>query len=189
MRSEKEKMLAGELYDARDPELAAERERASNLCRTLTTLDVSNRAARLALLSELFTAHTDADIQAPFHCDYGYNVALGRNFFANVNCVFLDVNPIRIGSNVLLGPAVHIYTALHPLNVAERRQCLELGSPVDIGDDVWVGGGAIICPGTRIGHRSVIGAGSVVTRSIPDGVLAAGNPCRVLRNVVAGDCA
>lgn len=178
-------MLAGELYDSRNQTLVDERARASRLCGKLATLELTDRAARLALFAELFGAETDADIQAPFHCDYGYNVVLGRNVYVNVNCVFLDVNPIRIGSNALLGPGVHIYAASHPLAATERRLGLEFGSAVAIGEDVWVGGGAIICPGTTVGNGSVIGAGSVVTRSIPEGVFAAGNPCRVIHKAIA----
>ena len=185
MPSEKEKMLAGALYDARDPTLVEERVRATRLCRRFAALDPLDLAARSALLAELFGAQTDADIQGSFHCDYGYNVSLGRNVYVNVNCVFLDVNPIRIGNNVLLGPAVHIFAASHPLDAAGRRLGLEFGAPVTIQDDVWIGGGAIICPGTTVGSGSVIGAGSVVTRSIPEGVFAAGNPCRVIRKAIA----
>ena len=183
MRSEKEKMLAGEPYDARDPALADERTRASRLCRRLAGVDPGDHAARFALLAELFGAETDADIQPPFHCDYGYNVVLGRNVYINVDCVFLDVNPIRIGDNVLVGPGVHIYAASHPLRATERSLGLEFGAPVAIETDVWIGGGAIVCPGTTVGRGSVVGAGSVVTRSIPEGVFAAGNPCRVLREI------
>ncbi len=185
MPSEKEKMLAGALYDARDPTLTEDRLRASRLCRALTTIDPADGAARSALLAELFRAETDADIQAPFHCDYGYNVMLGRNVYVNVNCVFLDVTPIRIGSRALVGPGVHICAASHPLDAAERRLGLEFGAPVTIEDDAWIGGGAIICPGTTVGRGSVIGAGSVVTRSIPEGMFAAGNPCRVIRPATA----
>jgi maltose O-acetyltransferase len=121
-------------------------------------------------------------MQPPFFCDYGSNIELGERVFFNFNCVALDVCPVRIGSFTLFGPAVQIYTAMHPLN-AELRRRQEFGKPVDIGSDVWVGGGALIMPGVRIGSRAVIGAGSVVTRDIPDGVFAAGNPCRVIREV------
>jgi len=176
-------MLAGELYDARDPTLVAERARASRLCRRLAAVDPTDRSARLALLAELLGAETDAEIQSPFHCDYGYNLVLGQNVYVNVNCVFLDVNPIGIGRNALIGPGVHIYAASHPLQAKERSLGLELGSPVAIEEDVWIGGGVVICPGTTIGRGSVIGAGSVVTRSIPEDVLAAGNPCRIIRKL------
>nr|WP_304944991.1 sugar O-acetyltransferase [Verrucomicrobium sp. BvORR034] len=125
----------------------------------------------------------DAWIQPPFYCDYGYNIVLGSKVFFNFNCVVLDVMPVTIGSNVLFGPAVQIYTATHPLSAMERRTWREAAKPVTIGSDVWVGGGAIICPGVTIGDRTVIGAGSVVTRSIPSDVVAAGNPCRVIRRL------
>ena len=122
-------------------------------------------------------------IEPPFYCDYGSNITLGERVFFNFNCVILDVAPVRIGSRVLFGPAVQVYAATHPLSAAERSTGLELGKMVEIGDDVWIGGGAIICPGVSIGARSVIGAGSVVTRDIPEEVLAVGNPCRVVRKV------
>ena len=121
-------------------------------------------------------------MQPPFFCDYGANIALGEHVFFNFNCVVLDVCAVRIGSFTQLGPAVQIYTATHPLDAALRRR-QEFGKPVEIGADVWIGGGAIILPGVRIGSRTVIGAGSVVTRDVPDNVVAAGNPCRVLRQV------
>ena len=121
-------------------------------------------------------------MQPPFFCDYGTNIALGERVFFNFNCVVLDVCPVRIGSFTLFGPAVQIYTATHPFD-AELRRRQEFGKPVEIGSDVWVGGGAIILPGVRIGSRAVIGAGSVVTRDVPEGVFAAGNPCRVIREI------
>jgi maltose O-acetyltransferase len=135
------------------------------------------------VLTDLFAAGgASAWIQPPFYCDYGTNIELGERVYFNFNCVVLDVCSVRIGSFTLFGPAVQIYTATHPLN-AEQRRREESGKPVDIGDDVWVGGGAIILPGVRIGSRSVIGAGSVVTRDVPEGVVAAGNPCRVIRAI------
>lgn len=121
-------------------------------------------------------------IQPPFHCDYGVNITLGARVFFNFNCVVLDVCRVTIGDYSMFGPAVQIYTATHPLDAATRR-LQEYGKPVVIGDDVWVGGGAIICPGVTVGSRSVIGAGSVVTRDVPDDVFAAGNPCRVIRAI------
>ena len=123
------------------------------------------------------------NIRPPFFCDYGYNISIGDGAFMNFNCVVLDVCKVTIGDFTLFGPAVQIYTATHPMNAALRRK-QESGKPVAIGADVWVGGGAISCPGVMIGSRTVIGAGSVVTRDIPDGVFAAGNPCRVIRRLV-----
>lgn len=122
-------------------------------------------------------------IQPLFHCDYGTNIRVGEKVFFNFNCVVLDVMEVKIGSNVLFGPAVQIYTAMHPMSAVERRTWLEYAKPVEIGSDVWVGGGAIICPGVKIGSGTVIGAGSVVTRDIPERVFAAGNPCRVIRGL------
>ena len=138
-------------------------------------------------MAELFGRTTDAWIQPPFYCDYGTNISLGAKVCFNFNCVVLDVMPVTIGDNVLFGPAVQLYTATHPINAAERRTGLELAKPITIGSDVWIGGGTIICPGVTIGDRSVIGAGSVVTRSIPADVTAAGNPCRVIRSLASAD--
>jgi maltose O-acetyltransferase len=135
------------------------------------------------LLASLFGCETDAFITPPFFCDYGYNISLGANTYFNFNCVVLDVMRVRIGSNALFGPGVHIYTASHPMTAAERRSGLEFGKAVSIGSDVWVGGNAVICPGVSIGPGSVIGAGSVVTVDIPESVFAAGNPCRVIRQI------
>ena len=183
MRSEKTKMLAGELYDPSDPELSAQRRRARELCQEFNATAASDAAQHGALLSALLKAPTDAIIGAPFFCDYGYNILLGANAYFNFNCVVLDVLPVTVGANALFGPGVHIYTAVHPMSAFERRSGREFGCPVTIGDDVWVGGGAIICPGVHIGSGSVIGAGSVVTRNLPEGVFAAGNPCRVIRRL------
>jgi maltose O-acetyltransferase len=183
MQSEKEKMLAGALYDPNDAQLVAERRRARELLLRLNATREDQAPERAQILDELFGAATDAVIQPPFFCDYGTNITLGSKVFMNFNCVILDVAPVSIGDFVLFGPAVQVYAATHPLSAAERRSGLEGGKPVSIGDDVWIGGGAIICPGVRIGARSVIGAGSVVTRDIPEDVFAAGNPCRVVRSL------
>jgi maltose O-acetyltransferase len=122
-------------------------------------------------------------MEPPFFCDYGSNILLGERVFFNFNCVVLDVCQVKIGDFTLFGPAVQIYTATHPMN-AELRRTKEFAKPIEIGSDVWVGGGAIICPGVKIGSTSVIGAGSVVTKDIPDGVVAVGNPCRVIRDIM-----
>jgi maltose O-acetyltransferase len=183
MKTEKEKMLAGELYDALDPELTSSRIKARELCQALNAAPESNSEERARLLAELFGRKTDVWLQPPFYCDYGTNIRVGEKVFFNFNCVVLDVMEVQIGSYTLFGPAVQIYTAMHPLLSTERRTMLEYAKPVVIGSDVWVGGGAIICPGVTIGSRCIIGAGSVVTRDIPDGVFAAGNPCRVIRQV------
>lgn len=182
-RTEKAKMLAGELYDPLDPELVAAREHARDLCQALNATREAEQEERRRILRELFGAGGDTVwMQPPFFCDYGSNIELGERVFFNFNCVVLDVCPVRIGSFTFFGPAVQIYTPLHPFN-AELRRRQEFGKPVEIGSDVWVGGGALIMPGVRVGSRTVIGAGSVVTRDIPDDVFAAGNPCRVIREI------
>lgn len=184
MRTEKQKMLAGELYDSSDPTLSSERQRTRTLCQQLNGLaSAESTSQRKALLASLFGTEIDVYITAPFFCDYGYNIKFGANAYFNCNCVVLDVATVSIGKNALFGPGVHIYTASHPMRVAERRLGLEFGKAVAIGDDVWIGGGAIICPGVSVGAGAVIGAGSVVTRDVPDGVFAAGNPCRVIRKI------
>src|ERR1700722_2513632 len=176
-------MLAGELYDALDPELVRDRDRARDLCQILNATREADRELRRDLLLKIFgKGGGTAWLQPPFFCDYGSNIFLGERVFFNFNCVVLDVCRVTIGDFSMFGPAVQIYTATHPMN-AERRRKQEFGKPIEIGADVWVGGGAIICPGVKIGSRSVIGAGSVVTRDIPDGVFAAGNPCRVIREI------
>ena len=183
MKSERQKMLAQELYDPMDRELVAARERARDLCQTLNATREAQHDERRRILCELFGAGGDTVwMQPPFFCDYGSNIELGNRVFFNFNCIVLDVCLVRIGSFSLFGPAVQIYTATHPFN-AEMRRRQESGKPVEIGSDVWVGGGAIILPGVRIGSRAVIGAGSVVTRDIPENVFAAGNPCRVIRDI------
>jgi maltose O-acetyltransferase len=181
--SERRKMSAGELYDPMDPELAAGRDRARELCLALLATRPAQQGERRRLLRQLFAAGGDSVVlEPPFFCDYGFNVELGERVFFNFNCVILDVCRVRIGSFTMFGPAVQILTPMHPLN-AEQRRGKEFGKPIEIGSDVWVGGGALILPGVRIGSRTVIGAGSVVTRDIPEGVLAAGNPCRVIREI------
>ena len=171
------------LYDPFDPELAATRERARDLCQLLNATRERQSDERRRILCELFGRGGDTVwMQPPFFCDYGSNIELGERVFFNFNCVVLDVCQVRIGDFSLFGPAVQIYTAMHPFNAKLRRE-REFGKPVEIGSDVWVGGGAIILPGVRIGSAAVIGAGSVVSRDIPGGVLAAGNPCRVIREI------
>jgi maltose O-acetyltransferase len=183
MPTELQNMLAGELYDPFDPELVRARERARDLCQALNATREAQQAERRSILRELLGKGGESVwMQPPFFCDYGTNIELGERVFFNFNCVVLDVCRVRIGDSTLFGPAVQIYTAMHPMN-AELRRHQEYGKPVEIGTDVWVGGGAIILPGVRIGDRAVVGAGSVVTRDIPGGVFAAGNPCRVIREI------
>lgn len=183
MPTEREKMIAGELYNPLDVELVEGRNRARDLCQDLNATRESQQEQRRRILRELFASGgEDVWIQPPFFCDYGANIFLGKKCFFNFNCVVLDVCEVKIGDYSQFGPAVQIYTATHPLN-ADLRRKQEFGKPIVIGSDVWVGGGAIICPGVTIGSRAVIGAGSVVTRDIPDNVFAAGNPCRVIRDL------
>jgi maltose O-acetyltransferase len=182
-KTERQKMLAGELYDPLDRELVAARERARDLCQALNATRESDQQARRQIVRQLFAKGGDsAWIQPPFFCDYGSNIELGERVFFNFNCVVLDVCPVRIGDFTLFGPAVQIYTAMHPIDAASRRR-VEYGKPIEIGSDVWVGGGALLLAGIKIGSRSIIGAGSVVTRDIPEMVFAAGNPCRVIRKL------
>jgi maltose O-acetyltransferase len=183
LRTERDKMLAGELYDALDPDLVRDRDRARDLCQTLNATRESERELRRQILSQLFAKGGDTVwMQPPFFCDYGSNIELGERVFFNFNCIVLDVCPVRIGDFTLFGPSVQILTPLHSLNAELRRQ-QEFAKPIEIGSDVWVGGGALILPGVHIGSRTVIGAGSVVTRDIPGDMFAAGNPCRVIRDI------
>src|SRR5450755_3790551 len=181
--TEKEKMLASELYDPLDSELVQARGRARDLCRDLNATREKDKEERRRILKELFGKGGESVwMEPPFFCDYGSNILLGERVFFNFNCVVLDVCMVKIGDFTLFGPAVQIYTAMHPMN-AELRRKQEFAKPVEIGADVWVGGGTIICPGVKIGSKTVIGAGSVVTRDIPERVFAAGNPCRVIREI------
>ena len=183
MSSEKEKMLAGEFYDPLDPELVAARNRARDLCQDLNATREHDQQTRRSILAALFGQGGDSVwMQPPFFCDYGANILLGERVYFNFNCVVLDVCQVKIGAFTLFGPSVQIYTAAHPME-ARLRRTREFGKPIEIGSDVWIGGGAVICPGVTIGSETVIGAGSVVTKPIPAGVFAAGNPCRVIREL------
>lgn len=183
MHSEREKMLAGELYDALDPELAGARARARDLCQELNATREADQELRRRLLLQIFGKGGDTVwLQPPFFCDYGLNIELGERVFFNFNCIVLDVCKVTIGDYTQFGSGVQILTPLHPLDAALRRK-QEYGAPVTIGSDVWVGSGAILLPGVSIGSRTVIGAGSVVSRSLPEDVLAVGNPCRVVREI------
>jgi maltose O-acetyltransferase len=181
MKSQKEKMLAGELYDPLDAELTRERQRAREICRELNASSPGDVTTRTHLIATLLRATTDLWLEPPFYCDYGSNISVGRKVFFNFNCVVLDVMKVTIGNDTLFGPAVQIYTAMHPIDADERRRGLEFAKPVTIGNDVWIGGAVVICPGVTIGDRAVIGAGSIVTRDVPADAFAAGNPCRVIR--------
>jgi maltose O-acetyltransferase len=176
--SEKAKMLAGELYRAADAGLVEERRRAKALCRRY---NASDSVPEASILAQLFGYATDAYIEPPFFCDYGYNVKLGARFYANHGLVILDVMPVTIGEGVFVAPNVVISAATHPLDPDTRATGLEQGKPVTIGDGVWIGSGAQVLPGVTIGSGTTVGAGAVVTRDLPARCVAAGNPCRVLR--------
>ena len=178
-RTEKEKMLAGELYRPGSPELNADEKSNKTWLATYNAVLDRPVAERLALLKAHFGAvGTDCVIRPPFFCDYGYNIRLGDGVFLNFNCVILDVVTVSIGDRTQIGPAVQIYAADHPRDAKTRAEGLEFGRPVNIGADVWIGGGAIIVPGVTIGDGAVIGAGSVVTRDVPAGAIVAGNPAK-----------
>jgi maltose O-acetyltransferase len=184
MKTEKEKMLSGELYDPLDKQLAEERRRARMLIKELNETIEDDAEKRNRILKELIPdAGAELWLQPPFYCDYGTNMKVGEKVFFNFNCIVLDVAQVSIGSRTLFGPNVQIYTATHPMSFKERALGLEYAKPIAIGDDVWVGGSVVLCPGVTIGDRSVIGAGSVVTKDIPADVFAAGNPCKVIQQL------
>lgn len=177
-------MLAGEFYNPLDQELSNERLKARLLIKELNETREDDPEKRARILKELIPdAGEDLWLQPPFFCDYGSNIKVGDKVFFNFNCVVLDVAQVTIGNRSLFGPNVQIYTATHPMNHEERASGLEYAKPISIGEDVWVGGSAVICPGVSIGDRAVIGAGSVVTIDIPEDVFAAGNPCKVIRTL------
>lgn len=183
MKTEKEKCQAGELYDANyDAELIAERIRCKDLCHKYNMLLPSDLEARDMLMRGLLgSAGVNLFIEQPFYCDYGYNISVGDNFYANVNCVILDGAPVKFGDNVFVAPSCGFYTAGHPLDVKRRNAGLEYARPITVGNNVWIGAQVSVLPGVSIGDNCVIGAGSVVNRDIPANSLAAGNPCRVIR--------
>ncbi|WP_152005692.1 sugar O-acetyltransferase [Desulfoluna spongiiphila] len=183
MKSEKDKMLKGELYDASDTILLEERKKARELIHRLNYTEYGNDSTYRSILNTLLpNSATDIIIEPPFYCDYGYNIYSGSKVFFNFNCVLLDVMPIEIGSNVLFGPNVQVYTATHPVDAIRRREGLESAKPVTIDDDCWIGGNAVILPGVTIGKRCVIGSGAVVTKSIPSDVIVVGNPAKQIHN-------
>lgn len=181
--NEKEKMIQGLPYDPINPRLVMDRTLANRICtkynkRVFTEINMRSRLLRKII-------HTEGNfwIHPPFHFDYGYNIHIGKNVMLNYGCVILDVCPVHIGSHTLIGPGTHIYTACHSLDPQERKDCLEFGKPVTIGENVWIGGNCCILPGVTIGDNAVIGAGSVVTKDIEANVVAAGNPCRIIRRI------
>ena len=176
--TEKEKMLAGEPFETMDRQLAEERRLASERLGRLNALSIDAEGYRKAVTELMPNAAADCLVRPPFHCDYGYNLYIGSEGFINFDCVILDGAPVRIGNHVLIGPAVQIYTFTHPMDYRERRQGIEQCKEIAIGDDCWIGGGAVICPGVILGRRVV-----VVTKSFPDDVVVAGNPARVIRRL------
>lgn len=182
--TEREKMLSGELYCAVDDELNAMRRKARDLVLRLNQSRDEETEVRREIYARLFGSVGEGLwIEPPFYCDYGCNIAIGDRVFMNFNCVILDVCEVHIGDYTMFGPGVQIYAATHPLDWRVRRQALELGRPIHIGTDVWVGGGAILCPGVTVGDRAVIGAGAVVTKDVPANAVVAGNPARAIRHV------
>jgi maltose O-acetyltransferase len=183
-KSEREKMLSNELYLASDLELVSMLKKNQNLLHIFNSLQPEEDRQRQELIRALFgSVGQKFEIKPPFRCDYGCHIYAQENLYINYDCIILDCNKVYIGNNVLLAPKVQIYTAYHPLNADMRRSGLEMAAPIKIGDDVWIGGGAIICPGVTIGDNTTIGAGSVVTKDIPANVVAVGNPCRVVREL------
>ena len=186
--TEKEKMEKGELYDAAIPELIEQLLSTRDKIFELNHLRPSQLEEREKLIREIIgTTPEKFIIISPFFCDYGHNIHLGKNFFANYNCTLLDVAKIKIGDNCQMAPNVAIYTAGHPIHPVSRNSAYEYGKEVTIGDNVWLGGNTVVCPGVHIGNNVVIGAGSVVTKDIPDWSIAAGNPCRVIRKITEED--
>lgn len=187
--TEREKMLAGRMYDAdHDRELLAMRDRAKDLCHRYNQLRPSDRDGQRQLLQALLgSVGGSVCIQPPFWCDYGCHIRVGEDFFANHNTVILDCAEVRFGDHVFVGPNCDFCTAAHPIDSARRARGLEYARPITVGDHVWFGAGVRVLPGVRIGSHVVIGAGSVVTRDIPDGCVAVGNPCRVLRPITPAD--
>ena len=182
--TEKEKMIRGELYLANDPLLVQERMNARRLTRLYNETIETEQEKRTEILRELFgSVGNNIYIEPTFRCDYGYNIHVGENFYANFDCVMLDVCEIRIGENCFIAPGVHIYTATHPLNPYERISGAEFGKAVTIGDNVWIGGRSVINPGVTIGNNVVIASGAVVTKDVPDNVVVGGNPAKILKEI------
>lgn len=184
MKTEKQKMIDGEAYLASDDELAKEREQARKLTRLYNVSREDELELRNELLKKLFgKVGKNTVIEPAFKCDYGYNISVGNNFYANFDCVMLDVCPIEIGDNCMLAPGVHIYTATHPIDAEERISGIELGKSIKIGNNVWIGGRSVINPGVTIGNNVVVASGSVVVKNVPDNVLVAGNPAKIIKKI------
>ena len=183
MSVEKQKMIAGEYYRPGDETLRADRLRARHLVYRYNHTAPDEKTERQNILAELLGQSEGAYIEPSFRCDYGYNIYLGKNFYANFDCVMLDVCPVRIGDNCMLAPGVHIYTATHPLDAEERNSGVEFGKPVNIGNNVWIGGRAVINPGVTIGDNVVVASGAVVTKDVPANVVVGGNPAKIIKTL------
>jgi len=183
--TEKEKMLNGELYDANyNEELIAERQAVKELCYKYNQLKPSRVKKRKKIMKKILrTERDDFWIEQPFWCDYGYKIEIGKNFYSNHNLVILDTNKVKFGDNVFIAPNCGFYAAGHPINAEERNKGLEYAKPIEVGNDVWIGGNVVVLPGVKIGDNVVIGAGSVVTKDIPSNSVAVGNPCRVIKTL------
>lgn len=181
---EKERMLEGELYFAGHEELEKERIKAKDLCYEHNKIKPSNLKEREEIIRKLLgKTKSNFRIEQPFMCDYGYNIEIGENFYANHNLIILDENKVKFGDNVFIAPNCGFYTAGHPLDVESRNKGIEYAKPIEVGNNVWFGGNVVVLPGVKIGDNTVIGAGSVVTKDIPSNVVAVGNPCKVIKNI------
>lgn len=183
--NEKEKMLAGELYDANyNEELQKEREKAKDLCYEYNQIKPSKQEEKRKIIRQLLgSTKQNFLIEQPFMCDYGYHIEIGENFYANHNLMILDGNKVKFGDNVFIAPNCAFYTAGHPLDAEQRNKGLEYAKPIEIGNNVWIGGNVVVLPGVKIGDNCVIGAGSVVTKDVPENSVAVGNPCKVIRKL------
>lgn len=181
--SEKDKMLKGEWFICSDEGLARERDNAKKVIYTYNKSQSRQERQRILKIAFKKVVNDDFEIEPPVYFDYGYHIELGKNFYANCGCIFLDAGLIAIGDNVMLGPNVQLLTSTHPLDSKRRNQCLEKALPITIGNNVWIGGGAIICPGVAIGDNAVVGAGAVVTKNVAANVLVAGNPASIIKSI------
>ncbi|EOI55455.1 sugar O-acetyltransferase [Enterococcus gilvus] len=188
MKTQKERMIQGEMYMPNDDELRLLNFKNRTLISEYNSTTVTQKSRRKEILKNLLGKTGESfHFEPPFHCDYGENIVIGENFYANFDCIMLDVAPITIGENVLLGPRVSFYTPGHPIDHEIRNSGLEFATAINVGNNVWIGGSTVINPGVTIGNNVVIGSGSVVTKDIPDNVVAAGVPCKVLREITASD--
>lgn len=177
-------MIAGEMYRPTDPELVALRLKARRLCRQFNASTEAEPGRRVGLLRELFgQLGPRVEIEPDFRCDYGFNILADDNLYMNFGCVILDVAPVTIGRNVMFGPGVHVYTATHPTDPIERSSGSEFAKPIVIGNDVWVGGHATLCPGITIGDAAIIAAGAVVIKDVPPRAIVGGNPAKLIREI------